>query len=162
MTTTKHVYTYKPRCLGDGSWDTIMTHDVETYSNPLSGTRIIEIEFRGCSLGDIHVGTDIDVGSFVIFRPKITTEGLPKGVNHGDFMSRCIYYTVLGINNASLVLSDCDTYPANLDDKIPTLEDLRDPKIRHKIEHLDAFLEQNWVTSDKIREAGRTKEYNVW
>ena len=161
MSTTKHVFIYTPYLEGN-IWGAKSTHDVETHSNSLSGVHVVEIEFRGCSLGSVVVDVVIPPGSFVVFKPDITTQGLPPSVNPRDIMDRCIYFTINGINNAAFVYSPCDTYPSNLDDKIPTVQEVKDPKIRKDIPSLDAFLEHLGVTKEEIQNAGRDKQYFVW
>jgi len=147
---------------GGKVWEAEYNRSVESRPIPVTNIRIIQIEFTGCSLGDINVSVDVPQGCFVVFRPNITVNSLPKGVDPAEIMSRTIYYNIEGINNAAFVFSTCNTYPSNLDREIPTLEDVRNPKLYETLPALDSFLEYLGVTREDIKNAARTTEYATW
>jgi len=162
MPSTKHIFTYTPHHLGGKKWDVAVQHTEDTRSSPITGLNIVEIEIIGCTLGDIRINVSISPGSFVIFSPKIGTSGLPSDVAAGDLMSRHIYITVDGINNAAFVYSNSGVYPYNLSDSIPTLHDLGDKKWLEKLSQIDAFAEYVGFDLSTANEEPRDNSYQVW
>jgi hypothetical protein len=132
---TKHIFEYIP----ESAENIEVRHITDVGSSPFLDLNIVVIELRGCPTGDIRVRRVIEQGALVIIRVRLSSESvsksmLPKVPHHISFF-------IEGINVASVVHSDCDVYPINLDSTVPIFNDLSDPEVCKRVRNHRSILE---------------------